>query len=285
MPRLFGRCTAAFGGCAVLAVLLAGHAAVAQTPRPSPSPLPTPIAFTAHAHANVTMLTAGGTYSGSLQLGVAQRTNLTRIDVLNVHSDTIPIPPIGVTAVIDRSANTITIWNDVTKQYRVQPFIPRPAASASPQPSASPRPSPVPRQRTSPFANLDVLSVTMKLTGHTTTIGLPSTGFSYDLQVQRKGDKAPMHVMATTQFADEFFIFPLMFDLSVEPGGAPFSAKVAYAVDDLTRGLPPLDRFTIPAGYTEARSIPELIFQRRSSTTSPAPVPVPSPAPSPRRPT
>jgi hypothetical protein len=259
---------------AMLATVALGHSAGAQapSPRPSPTPAPTPVAFTAHAHASVTVVTQSATFNGSLQLGLAQRTNLTRIDVLNVKSDTLPIPPIGLTAVIDRGANTITIWNDVTKQYRVQPFS-LSFARPSPGPSASPRP---PRRVTSPFANLDVLALTIKLTGHTMTNGLPTTGLSLDFQVQGKGAKTAAHVLASTQLADEFAFFPMTLDVTAEPG-AGLNAKLSYAVDDLTREMPPLSRFTVPAGYTQARSIPELVFQRRSPMTT-----APSPSPSPR---
>ena len=144
MPRAIAH-VAVIVACAMMIPVGLGGPAGAQvptsSPSPSASPVPTPIAFTAHAHANVTVVTASATFNGSLQLGIAQRTNLTRIDVLDVKSDTIPIPPIGVTAVVDRAANTVTIWNDVTKQYAVQPFIPSSVASPTPRASASPRAS------------------------------------------------------------------------------------------------------------------------------------------------
>jgi hypothetical protein len=126
-----------------------------------------------------------------------------------------------------------------------------------------------------------VLSLTLKMTGHTTTSGLPTTGLSFDLQVQRKVDKMQSHVLATTQLADDFPVFPMTLDVSVEPGMAPISAKLSYAVDDLTRTAPPLDRFTVPAGYTEAPSLPAVIFSSRSTPRS-MPSSVPSPSPSPR---
>ncbi|MEA2785174.1 MAG: hypothetical protein QOF71_1278 [Candidatus Eremiobacteraeota bacterium] len=281
MLETIGR-RAAISAGAIIAVFVLAHAAGAQTPKPSPSPMPTVVAFSAHAHANVTVVTQGNTFSGSLQLGVAQRTNLIRIDILSVQSDTIPIPPLTVTAVIDRGANTLTVWNDATKQYRMQPFLPRAAASAaprpspspSPRPSASPRPGMFPRGR-SPFADLDVLSLTLKMTGHTTTSGLPTTGLAFDLQVQRKADKMPSHVVATTQLADDFPVFPMTLDVSVEPGMAPVNAKLSYAVDDLTRTAPPLERFKVPAGYTEASSLLAVLFPGRF-------VPMPSPSPSPK---
>ena len=269
-------------GGGVLAAIALAHAAGAQTPKPSPSPAPTVVAFSAHAHATVAVVTQSTTFSGSVQLGVEQRTNLTRIDILSVKSDSFPVPPVTVTAVLDRGANTLTVWNDTTKQYRVQPFLPRPAANASPRPSSSPsprpstspRPGPFPRGR-SPFADLEVLSLTLKMTGHTTTSGLPTTGLSFDLQVQRKADKMPSHVVATTQLADDFPVFPMTLDVSVEPGMAPVNAKLSYAVDDLTRTAPPLERFKVPAGYTEASSLLSVIFPGRFK-------PMPSPSPSPK---
>jgi hypothetical protein len=224
------------------------------------------------------MVTKGGTVGGSVQLGIAQRANLTRIDVLSVKSDTGPLPPISLTVVIDRSANTLTAWNDAIKQYKVQPFIPRVAPSPAPRRSASPKPTASPRpavRGTSPFANLDILAVTLKLIGHTTTSGLPTTGLAFDLQVQRKGESEPVHVTATTQLADEFPIFPMTLDASIEPGAQPFSAKLSYAVDDLTRETPPLSRFTVPRGYKEAPSLLNVIF--RPTTAAPRPSPAPTP--------
>jgi hypothetical protein len=114
-----------------------------------------------------------------------------------------------------------------------------------------------------------------------------------DLQVRKKGDSAPSHVAATAQLADDYLIFPVTLELSVEPGTVPFSGKLSYAIDDITRAAPAAARFAIPAGYTEAPSLPSVIFGRSSNTmrvtrpspaTSPAPVPpasaLPSPAPS-----
>jgi len=70
--------------------------------------------------------------TGSARCAVAQGDRMTRIDVLSIKSDTMPIPPIRVTVVIDRRANTLTVWSDATRQYRVQPFLPRSAPGASP---------------------------------------------------------------------------------------------------------------------------------------------------------
>jgi hypothetical protein len=256
-----------------------GTAAGAQTPKPSPAP--TPIAFSARAHASVTVVAQGTTYAGEAQFAVAQRTDLTRIDLLSVKSDSFPVPPITATAVIDRRANTVTVWNDTTRLYRVQSFLPRVPPSAAPAPRATSRPSATPapaRRITSPFSNLEVLDVSLKLTGHTTTAGVPTTGLAFDLQVRTKGQQATSHVTATTQLADEFAIFPMTLDISLEPGAAPFGAKLSYAVDDLTRGLPPLTRFTVPAGYKQAPSMLNVLFPP-GTTVRPPSMRLPSPQP------
>ena len=262
MTIRLGRVTA----FAILALAGAGSAASAQTAKPTPTPAPTPIGFSAQAHANVTVVAQSNTFTGSAQFIVAQRAELMRIDLLSVKSDSFPVPPLNLTAVIDRRANTLTLWNDATKQYRVQPFIPRAAASAKPRPSTSPQVSPTPRPsapRTSPFSKLEVLEASLRLTGHTTTAGLPTTGFAFDLQVKNTGDAATSRITATTQLADDFVAFPMTIDIAIEPGMVPFSAKMAYAVDDVSRSAPAMTRFRIPAGYTEAPSLLNVVFPQR----------------------
>ena len=119
------------------------------------------------------------------------------------------------------------------------------------------------------------------MTGHTTTVGLPTTGLAFDLQVQGKNDRAPTHVTANTQLADDYAIFPVSFDASVEPGSGSFNVKVSYAVDDLTRTLPPASAFTVPTGYTKASSLPGVFFpgRDRRPSVSPSAAPMGSPAP------
>ena len=257
--------------CTVFA-LGVGGAAAAQTPSPVPSPAPTPVptpaAFAAHAHANVTVVAHGQTITGSAQLGIAQRGDLTRVDLLSIKSDAFPIPPLSGSAVIDRRAHTVTVWNDTSKRYYTQPFIPRVVTGASPAPRASapprPRASALPRPAVlSPFRDLEVFDVSLRLTGHATTVGIPTTGLAFDLQVKKRGDAAASHVTATTQLADDYAIFPITLDLSIEPGAAPFSAKLAYAVDDLTRGAAVTTSFQVPSGYAKASSIGDVFFPRR----------------------
>ena len=264
MRRRFGLLTA----CVLVALSRFGGEAVAQSASPTPSPTPALTAFSAQAHAAVTVVAQGNTFAGSAQVAVAQRTRLTRIDLLSVKSDSFPVPPLSFTLVVDHRAHTITGWSDATKQYYVQQFS---VTIASPSPSASPQGTPRPLPA-SPFSKLEVLDMSLHLTGHTTTAGLATTGLALDMQVRNKGDAATSHVAATMQLADDFAAFPVTIDLSIEPGTAPFSAKLAYAIDSLTRAVPEPAQFKIPAGYTLAPSMMRAIFPHRPSpSASPRP--------------
>jgi hypothetical protein len=268
---------ARIGACSFLAWGVLGAAAGAQTA--TPSPLPTPLAFTAHAHANVTVGMGDHSMSGRAVLGVSQRANLTRIDLVSLTSDALTLPQIKVTAVIDRAARTLTVWNDTTKVYRVQRFS---AATPTPAPHATATPMPVGAfGGRSPFANLDVLDVSMRLTGHTTTAGLPTTGLVFELHVARKGAKAPTHLSATVQLSDDYGGFPLSIEATAEPDGMQSPTKFSYAVDDLTRTIPAITGFRVPAGYRRAASIGAVIFNGSTfHVGSPSPIPIPTAIPS-----
>jgi hypothetical protein len=252
-------------------VPLAGVALPAGAQAATPAPSPSPTAFAARAHADVSVDAQGRTVTGDAQLGLSMRANLTRVDVLSVKTDAMNLPPIAVSLVIDRTAHTIAVWNDVTKLYHVQSFLPSAPASASPKASPTPKASGVPRaaaQAASPFADLDVFAMTIKLTGHTTTAGVPTTGMSFDLQVAKKGQTATSHVTADAQLADEYAAFPMSIQISAEPGTAQFHANVSYAVDALTHDLPPLTSFAVPSGYAEAGSLTAVILPRRAAPAS-----------------
>ncbi len=268
--------------CAVL-VACVGEPAFAQSrPSPAPTAAPAPPGFTARAHADVSVQAQGQTFSGSVQLAVAQRDALVRVDVLSLHSDTLPVPPITATLVIDHNTRTVTAWNDSTRTYHVQRFeLPHVLGGASPSPSPavpSPRPSAAPRRaapRMSALRDLDVLAFSMKLTGHTMTAGVPTSGLAFDFQVAKKGARGTTHVTATTQLADDYPVFPMTIDASAEPGSGGLVSKLTYAVDSLVRELPPPSRFTVPAGYTDAGSLFAVLAPGHAGHPTPAPSPAP----------
>src|ERR1700688_4526890 len=151
MRRMNGFSYRVVACAAALAWLQLPAAAGAASPAPSPSPL----ALAARAHADVTVDAQGRTMTGNALLGLSMRARLVRVDVLSVKTDAMTLPPIAVTLVIDRGANTVAVWNDVTKVYHVQSFLPSRSASPSPRPSAAPKPSVQP-QAASPFSKLDL---------------------------------------------------------------------------------------------------------------------------------
>lgn len=264
MNRTVARVVA--GGAFALGVL--GSAANAQTRTPAPaapSPSPTPLAFTVRAHANVTIVTTDRTITGSAVLGVSQRANLTRVDIVSVQTDAIPLPPISGTFVIDRSAKTVTGWSAATKQYYVQRMAPAP----SPGPTPTPKPQGL-FTGTSFLAGLDVMDLSAKLTGHTTTAGLPTSGLAIDAHFAKKGSLTVIHATATTQLADDYGGFPMTVDVTLDPGGSQ-SLKLSYAVDELTRALPAAAGFHVPTGYTKATSMLGVLIHSGTRRPSPAP--------------
>jgi hypothetical protein len=186
----------------------------------------------------------------AIGLAVATRPNLVRVDILSLKSDVAALPNLHVTAVLDRRANTVTLWNDAVKHYYLLAFLPQAAPTTGPSRS----PTPVPRA-VSPLSGLDLLAIAITMTGHTVTNGVPTTGLSFDMRVAKKGHATPVHVTATAQIADDSAWLPMTIDAVVDPGTPPVGATFAYAIDDLTRGLPPLGLFTIPPGYTRTNTL------------------------------
>jgi hypothetical protein len=202
-----------------------------------------------------------------------------------VHSDAFPLPPINLTVVIDRTARTATVWSGTTKHFYVQRFMVRPG------PGPTPTPSPFPLfVGRSPFANLDVLDFRIRLTGHGSTAGIATTGLEYEGHFATKGSTKIAHVTATTQLADEYGAFPMAIELGFDSTGSTQTAKMSFAVDSLTRAVPDLASFRVPAGYTKGSSILTVIFNGTTtgtgwtsappmSTTSPSTTTSPNPSP------
>jgi hypothetical protein len=252
----------ALGSCRRL-IVLAIPAAIVAFPAAvwaaTPTPAPTPAGFRAHAHATVTVNSPNGIVTANVAAVMEQRASLTRVDILSVKSDTMPLPPIAFSVVADQTARTITIWNDVSKRYYVQVIAaPIPAPSATPKPASS-------TPFISPFAGLDIFSMSFKLTGHTVTNGVATTGLAADLLFAKKGETATTHVAADAQIVDDFAFVPMTFNLSVEPAGGTSSFAMQFAVDDLLRGAPPPSTFAVPTGYTKARNVLEVIMSRPPS--------------------
>jgi len=221
---------------------------VSASPRATATAAP---AFSAHAHVNFTA-GANGAVTGDAQLVVLQRANLTRVELLSVHSDAMALPPIAGTILFDRASRTVTVWNDRSRRYYAQHIGPN-TFGPSPRPAAAPTPPVAPQA--SALRDLDVLEFSMKLTEHTMTAGLPATGLAIELRVAPHGSHASAHVTATTLIADDYAFFPLTLDLSADVTPGDRTAHLTYAVDSWQPALPPLTMFRVPPGYVRASSL------------------------------
>ncbi len=235
------------------------------TPRPASS---APPGFTARAHAN---FTAGMQHavSGTAQFVLLQRGNALRVEILSVHSDAMPLPPISGTILIDRSTGTATIWSDATRRYYVQRLTPNLFGRATPRPQHTA--TPAPHARSSPLRDFDVLSLSMKLTGHTVTSGIPTTGLAFDVEAAHHGMTAPTHLTATVQLADDYALFPVSLDATLVAASGARAGRLTYAIDSWQPTMPPLTMFRVPPGYMRASS-PFAVFTGPVRRPSPAPV-------------
>ncbi|HEX3469226.1 MAG TPA: hypothetical protein VHT05_14195 [Candidatus Elarobacter sp.] len=258
-------------------VLGAAAAGQTATPAPSPSAAPSPAAFIARAHADATFTRDGNAGGARADIAIYQHAALTRIDLLSLTSSTLPIPPLHFTAVLDGRAHTVTVWNDATKRY----FVSHVAIGALPTPA--PKATKAPGwlfDRRSPFADLDVLEFTFKMTGHTTTAGLATTGFAGEMTIATKKSKNPLHVSSTAQLSDDYGGFPVAASIVFEPPAGLTRLGFDYAIDAVSVTQPPDSAFRMPRGYTKATSAFAVIF---SSGATPAPSPSPTASVTPSR--
>lgn len=245
---------ARIGACAVLAwgALWGSAAGQTATPSPAASPRPSPAAFIARAHADVSVTrNSDSTVGARADAAIYQRGNLTRIDLLSLTASALPIPPLHFTAVLDGRARTVTLWNDQTRRY----FVAHVNVGATPTPA--PKATNAPGwlfDRRSPFADLDVLEFDLKMTGHTTTAGIPTTGFSTDLTVRKKGSTAPVRITGTAQLSDDYGGFPMAISLAFASAQGANKLSIDYAIDALNLTPPPASAFRLPRGYTKASS-------------------------------
>jgi len=218
---------------------------------PMPLTIPVPHSFTAHAHGDLKIMFGGSPIDLAARVTIAQRDLFARYDI-TVERGGVPIGPAGgLTLILDRSTNAVTVGSDATKLYYTQSLMPT-TAPPSPAPSASPR---LPFTTRSPLADLDLFTMNVQLNGHSTVVGLPATGFIMTIDFRRKGATATSHVHATVDLADDFASFPLDFDATIDPGMAGVTGVLHYAVDDFVRAEPPLAEFAVPAGYAKAATL------------------------------
>jgi hypothetical protein len=241
--------------CFLLAIMFAGTAVSAQDAPASAPPSPVPSGFSGRAHITVTFPFQSSNMSASARVTVAQSDQLTRVELVSVDQSILPVQIPRFTFVVNRRTNTVTAWNDTARVYYTQAFLPQQfggPARLSPPPGTSARPS---RPERSALASVDLLTFNLRLTGHTTTAGIASTGLAFDMKVRRHGQTALSHITGTVQIADDFAFFPVAIQAQIHGNGLGTPATFLYTVDSFDRDAPLPEAFVIPDGYREATSL------------------------------
>ena len=159
------------------------------------------------------------------------------------------LPPGGITAVIDPTAQKVIGWVPATKKYFVGK-IPQPSFAATPRPRPSGHATSAP-QPFDPFTALralkNVKAFSIALTGHSTANGHPTS--QYDLVLDTMGPKeTEFWIRGSLQLADDMDEFPVRWELSARGTKLP---ETSFREDLTTfeRRMPPDADFHPPGGY------------------------------------
>ena len=264
----------------VLALLVffgfAAGAAGAQTE----SPAAAAAGFSARAHLTIAFAMRGAKQSVAVRVAITQRNDLTRVDLVAFEVPGLSIKTAPMTFVIDRRANTITAWNDTTHVYYTQSFLPRSLGGGAAQPSPAPSSTTAPdtRPARSVLAGLDLLTMDVRLTGHSVVGGIASTGLKLNAKIRRHGATAVSHVTASMAVADDFAFFPVALQAQLVGTGPSAGPSLTYAVDAFSRDVPAASGFALPDGYALATSLLRVVMGPAPRRASPLPAASPTAA-------
>jgi len=216
-----------------------------------------------------TKLTVGG------NVAFEERDPLVRIDVLSLGIPgadstlsalmaTQLFPPGGFTVIYDRKLSTYTVWSNAKHDY----YTPPQAAAGSPPPMPLPAPNSSAAPNTANglsaiFSFLrslkddKVFTISLTMTGHGTVNGHPATALTFQyLKTTNSGDTSDFH--GQLQLADDLGEIPVEIAASVKTKGIPQSSLRLDATS-IAQANPPDADFAVPAGYTRATSLGDVI--------------------------
>ncbi len=197
-----------------------------------------------------------------------ERGSLFRVDVIDVALPgagavgsalaTQLFPPGGLTISVDEAAKRYTVWSNTTRKYYTKDLTAAaPAAGTSPAPQTAPSAAPNPFAFERSLRDLAALNVSLSLAGHTTVDGHPATGLNYQFaRTTSNGDRTEAH--GTIQFADDLDGVPVQLTASFQTNHISNISLRADATQ-LSKQLPPEADFAIPAGYSAANSIGDVV--------------------------
>jgi hypothetical protein len=170
-------------------------------------------------------------------------------------------PPGGFTIVYDRTAGAFTVWSPSKQRYYT-------SAIAGTQPEGQPIAGPA----TAIVEGGDLFSafsfarslkddaefnVSLGLAGHQVVNGHPATGMNFQYDRKTKAG-AGLELHGTFQFADDLDGVPVEISVAGKGGSIPESAfRLDFST--LTKQTPPDEDFEVPAGYTRATSMGDVI--------------------------
>ncbi len=241
------------------------------SPSASPSPVATPVGFSSRAHATIVVSSPRGPIRLIARVAAERNGDRTRFDIRSIEGPPLPFRFDGISVVVDARSQKLIAWNRSNQTFFTQslvPSVPTTPAATSPQRGTQ-------RER-SPIADLDLLSLDVRLGSRRLIVGLPSTALNVVAQTRRRGTSRITRLTGSVNMADDFAFFPLAVAMTAWQGKVA-TFKLSYALDTLERVVPPESDFAVPAGYRLASSIFAVILGLPDTATPPL---SPSPAPS-----
>lgn len=260
-------------------VFIAACFLLGASPSPSPSPTASPrppiTAFSGTGRMTAQAEFSGKNVGVQADVAVWARSGLVRLDMqkLSLSSQdpaqnallTQLLPTGGVTAVFNQKTQMVTVWSSQSRSYYTTKLsFPHPKATATPKPQ-KPKATPSPKPPMVSIMNAldsmtqyDVYSETFELTGHQPVNNHLASVFHFLSKTQKHGGKLET-VDGTLALADDLSGVPLQ--LVVQATGN-VNGNAHLDLLSFSTVTPDAMLFRVPAGYTKAKSILDVVMRK-----------------------
>ncbi|HEY9180909.1 MAG TPA: hypothetical protein VIO32_09325 [Candidatus Baltobacteraceae bacterium] len=241
---------------------------------PSPSPRPALTAFSGTGRLTSQVEFTGKSMGLQADVAMWARPGLVRLDLQKMALSsqdpsqnallTQLLPTGGVTALFNLKTQMMTVWSSQSHSYYTSTLNllrPKSKPSGKPKPKATPAPnSPMNAflKGLDSMTQYDVYSETIELTGHQPVNGHMASVFHFISKTQKHGGKLET-INGNLALADDLSGIPLQLALD-----ATGSMTGTMKMDLLTfaPSTPALSLFSVPAGYTKAKSILDVVMRK-----------------------
>ena len=167
----------------------------------------------------------------------------------------------GLTIVIDRAASRWTLWSKARRLFAFgnlpKPSIPGVGHAATPKPETSESAMPRAAWPLAGVKDLKSFFVHLDMSGHGTTNGHPSTGFTLAVHREDAAGKVG-DINGTLQTADDLDGLPIKLTADLRATDQP-RASLAAELTEVGIHLPPRTDFFVPRGYKAAKNVGEVL--------------------------